>query len=273
MVDTVDGVIIDDFDSVAYNHHLARPYLEAGMPTFINRTFTDSVRKAKEMLGLAKRHGAPIMTGSSYEFVPQIHVIRAKIKREEITGYEAWHPCSDYYTHGIHGVWGAYAAVGGGIEAVALDCKNWLKSEGAVTSIFYRNRGKGAFSGAIHEGMQPNEAPHTFNMILQPGNQAFPFTSTDPWGMDEFMWLPMLHRIQWMFETGEQHEPHDDILEKSALFTGAFYSHLERNGARIRLADLPEDWAIGSAHGFSKPGSIEQYEKLFGKEKGYLQAR
>ncbi|MHB9027400.1 MAG: Rossmann-fold NAD(P)-binding domain-containing protein, partial [Candidatus Latescibacterota bacterium] len=44
MVDNVDGVMIDDFDAVAYNHRLARPYLEAGMPTFINRPFTDSVR-------------------------------------------------------------------------------------------------------------------------------------------------------------------------------------------------------------------------------------
>ncbi|MHB9027631.1 MAG: hypothetical protein ACYC9O_02560 [Candidatus Latescibacterota bacterium] len=36
----------------------------------------------------------------------------------------------------------------------------------------------------------------------------------------------------WMFETGGQHEPQADILETTALFTGAFYSLFARKGAR-----------------------------------------
>jgi len=72
MVDKVDGVMIDDFDAVAYNYKLAQPYLEAGMPTFINRPFADSIRKARGMLDLAKKYNAPIMTGSSYEHLQLI---------------------------------------------------------------------------------------------------------------------------------------------------------------------------------------------------------
>jgi len=196
-----------------------------------------------------------------------------RVKREEITGYEAWNACSDYYTHGLHGVWGSYAAAGGGVESVSLECKDWLKSQGSVTTIYYKDRGRGAFAGKVHEGQKPNEAPHWFNIIIQPGSREFTFNSMDAWAIDEFMWLPMLHRIQWMFETGELHETHEDILEKTALFIGAFYSHFENKGEKVRLADIPEDWAIGSPYGFSEPVRIEAYSKLFGKEKGYLQPR
>jgi hypothetical protein len=273
MVDKVDGVMIDDFDAVAYNHKLAQPYLEAGIPTFINRPFADSIRKARGMLDLAKKHNAPIMTGSSYEHLQQIFTIRAKMKKEDMTEYEAWNACSDYYSHGLHGVWGAYAAVGGGIEAVSLACRDWRKSEGSVTTISYKDRGKGVFTGTVHEGQKPNEASHWFAIIIQPGNQAQFFTSMDAWGIDEFMWLPMLHRIQWMFETGGLFQTHEEILEKSALFTGAFYSCFERGGRMVRLAEIPEDWAIGSPYGFGNNGPIDAYARLFGKEEGEIQPK
>jgi hypothetical protein len=41
----------------------------------------------------------------------------------------------------------------------------------------------------------------------------------------------------------------------------------------VPLDTLPEDWAIGSPYGVFSADSkaaIERYEKLFGKEKGFL---
>lgn len=273
MVDKVDGIMIDDFNAVAYNHKLARPYLEAGIPAFINRPFTDSIKKAKEMIDLAKKYNAPIMTGSSYEHIQEMYTIRAKVKRDEISGYEAWNACSDYYSHGLHGVWGAYAAIGGGIEAVSLSCKDLRKSAGGITVVSYKDRGKGPFTGKINEGQMPDESSHWFAITIQPLKQNYVFNSMDEWGIDEFMWLPMLHRIQWMFETGGLYQTHEEILEKSSLFTGAFFLNLERGGKMVRLSEIPEDWAIGSPYGFYDAGSqIDMYARLFGKESGRIKS-
>lgn len=105
-VDKVDGIIVDDFNAVAYNYKLAEPYLDSGMPTFINRPFADSLYKARTMIERSKKGGAPLMTASSYEHLKEVYTIQEKVKRDEITGYEAWNACSDYYSHGLHGVWG-----------------------------------------------------------------------------------------------------------------------------------------------------------------------
>lgn len=86
------------------------------------------------------------------------------------------------------------------------------------------------------------------------------------WGIDEFMWLPMLHRIQWMFETGEMPQNHEQIIEKCKLFIGAFYSHFELEGKMISLENVPEDWIIGSPDNYGSLDEIEMYGKLLGKE-------
>jgi hypothetical protein len=274
MIDMVDGIMIDDFYAVAYNHILARPYLEAGMPTFINRPFTDSIKKAKEMTDLAKKNNAPLLTGSSYEHIKEIYTIRAMVKKEEITGYDAWNNCSDYYSHGIHGILGAYAATGGGIEAVSLTCNDLQNSRGGVTTLSYKDRGKGQFTGRITEGQMPNSGENWFGITVYPSKKTQVFNHMDEWGIDEFMWLPMLHRIQWMFETGGLYQSYEEIVEKSSLFTGAFYSNLERDGKMVSLAEIPEDWAIGSPYGFNETSSqIDIYEKLFGKETGRLKPK
>ena len=269
MVDKVDGVFVDDFNAISYNHKLAQPYLEAGIPTFVNRPFTDSVQKAKYMVDLSKKHNAPIMTGTSYEHLKEIYTIRSKVKKDEITGYEAWNACSDYYTHGLHGVWWAYAAIGGGIEAVSLKCKDWLKSCGSITYVIYKDRGKGIgpFVGKINEGQMPDAGSIWCAIVIQPGNQTHMYNSIEPWANDEFMWLPMLHRIQWMFETGEMYQTPEEIVEKGAMFIGAFYSYLELDGKMIGMDNLPEDWNIGLP---STWAGVDEYAKLFGKEKGKL---
>ena len=266
MVDKVDGMIIDDFNAVAYNYKLAQPYLEAGMPTFINRPFADSIKKAKNIVNLAKKYNAPIMTGSSYEHLKEVYTIRASLKKEEITGYEAWNACSDYYSHGLHGVWWAYAAIGGDIEAVSLKCKDWRKSCGSATYVIYKDRGKGPFIGKINEGQMPDEGSNWCAIVIKPWNQKHNFKSVEAWGIDEFMWLPMLHRIQWMFETGGLFQTHEEIVEKCSMFIGAFYSMFELGGKMIRLEDIPEDWTIGSPDNYDGPDEVEMYGKLFGKE-------
>ena len=278
MVGKVHGMIVDDFYAVAYNYKLARPYLEAGIPTFVNRPYADSMMKARDMTNRAKKGGAPLMTGSSWEHLKEVHTVRQKVNINEVTGYEAWNSCSDYYSHGLHGVWWAYATAGGGIQAVSMKSKNWRTcanphdpEKSSITYVLYKDRGKGPFIGKINEGQMPGIGSNNCAITFQPGNRTHIHHAVDPWGRAEFVWLPMLHRIQWMFETGNLFQKHDEILEKTAMFIAAFRSHLEMKGQMVGLDTLPEEWAIGSPYlnGASKEG-IEPYIKLFGKEKGAI---
>ena len=279
MVGKVHAMFVDDFFAVAYNYKLARPYLEAGIPTFVNRPYADSMLKARDMVNRAKKGGAPLLTGSDWEFLKEVHTVRKKVKLEEITGYEAWNSSADYYSHGLHGVWFAYTACGGGIHSVSLKSKNWRTcvnphdpEKCGITYVLYKDRGKGPFIGKINEGKMPGIGLNNCAIIIQPGDQTHIHHWVDSWGRGEFAWLPMLHRIPRMFETGDMYQTHDEILEKTAMFIAAFRSHLEMEGKMVSLDTLPEDWAIGSPYrDENSKAAIEPYIKLFGKEKGAIQ--
>ena len=266
MVNKVDGVYVDDFNSVAYNYKLAKPYLDAGMPTFVNRPFADSIEKACDMTERSKKNGAPLMTASSFEFLKEVYLVKRHVKLDEITGYDAYNYCSDYYSHGLHGVWWSYATAGSGIEAVSLRCKNWRKSRGGVTYVIYKDRGAGPFIGRIHEGSMPGVSLSPCGINFQPSDQTYYYQAATKMTTDRFLWLPMQLSIQQMFETGEMPQTHEEILEKSKLFIGAFYSMFELGGKMINLEDIPEDWTIGSPDNYNGPDEVEMYGKLFGKE-------
>jgi hypothetical protein len=281
MVGKVHGMFVDDFFAAAYNYKLSAPYLDAGVPTYINRPWADSMVKARDMLNRAKKGGAPLITASDWEFLKEIHIIKAKVKRDEIARYEAWNSSSDFYSHGIHGLWMAYTACGGGIKSMAFKSKDWRTSVNphdpekcGVTHVLYKDRGKGEFTGTIYEGQMPGVGMNNCAFVIQPGNRTFINHWVDQWARDEFEWLPMVHQIQRLFETGEMYQTPEEILEKTAMFITAFYSHLERKGEMVPLDSLPEDWAIGSPYNVfmkNSKSAIEPYIKLFGKEKGFLQ--
>lgn len=278
MVGKVHAMFVDDFFAAAYDYKLAQPYLEAGIPTVIRCPQADSMAKARDMVNRAKKGGAPLMTGSDWEHLKEVHTIRSKVKREDITGYEAWNSSADFYSHGIHGLWLAYAAVGGGIQSASFRAKDWRTSVNphdpekcGVTRVVYKDRGKGPFTGKINEGQMPGIGGNNCAITIQPGDRTFVNHWVDEWARDEFEWLPMVHRIQRMFETGEMYQTYDEILEKTAMFIAAFYSHLEKNGEMVNLDAVPEDWAIGSPYRDAKSREyIEPYIRLFGKEKGVL---
>jgi hypothetical protein len=237
--------------------------------------------KARSMMNAAKKGGAPLMAASDWEFLKEIHIVRGKVKLDEITGYEVWNHITDHYSHGLHGLWLAYTAIGGGIHSVSFKTRDWRTGVNpydpekcGVTHVLYKDRGKGQFTGKIYNGQMPGVGLNNCALVIQPGDRTFINYWLDQWARDEFDWLPMVHHIQNMFETGVMYQTHEELLEKTAMFITSFYSHLEKNGEMVPLDALPEDWAIGSPYGVFSANSkaaIEPYIKLFGKEKGFLQ--
>ena len=141
----------------------------------------------------------------------------------------------------------------------------------SITYAVYKDRGVGPFIGKINEGQMPDVGGNNCAIVFQPGDQTHIHHWVDPWGRAEFVWLPLLHRVQRMFETGELFQTHEEILEKTAMFIAAFHSHLEKDGKMVDLDTLPDDWAIGSPYLNEKSKeNIDPYIKLFGKERGAI---
>ncbi|MBN1291101.1 MAG: hypothetical protein JXB48_04605, partial [Candidatus Latescibacteria bacterium] len=96
MLGEVDGILNGDYYSIMCNHKLNQPYLEAGIPTFINRPFANNMRIAKETLAQARKGDAPLMSASSFEFTRDVQVIKSQVQDWKITGYTADNSMSDY---------------------------------------------------------------------------------------------------------------------------------------------------------------------------------
>lgn len=266
MVGKVDGIIIDAFFGTPYNHRLAEPYLAARVPVFVNRPFSDSVGKAKRMAELAGKYKTPVMTGSSFEHLEFTMEVRNRFPGNAVTGYEAWNAASDFYSHGIHGLWLAYACFGGGMETVAHRTESWIKG-GGTTIVEYADRGNGPFTGTIFDWSTER---YLCAVRVKGSNQIYGFGPAD-W--DQYMWIHMLQRMEMMFEHGDMPDTYDQMVEKTAMFTAAFRSIIREGGNPVSLKELDEDWAIGPPWGHSGNPTMEEqkvYAALFGEEKGEL---
>jgi hypothetical protein len=266
MIGKVDGLVIDAFFGTPYNHRLAEPYLRAGVPVFVNRPFSDSVGKAKGMVALAGKYKTPIMTGSSFEHLEFAMSVRNRFPKNKVAGYEAWNSSSDFYSHGIHGLWLAYACFGGGIETVSHRTESWIRG-GGTTTVGYSDRGDGPFTGAIFDWSTEN---YLCAVRVKGHNQMYGFGPAD-W--DQYMWIHMLQRMQVMFEHRDMPDTPEQIVEKTAMFVAAFRSLTREGGNPVSLKELDDDWAIGPPWGHSGNPSMEEqkgYAALFGEERGEL---
>ena len=117
MIEHIDGVYIDDISAISLYPLLAKPFLEAGIPTFVNRPFATSLAKGQAMVDLAEEHGTALLTASTWEYTESVGDLRAKAAdMTDIKGYVAHNSMSDYYSHGLHGVWYIHAILRDEIE-------------------------------------------------------------------------------------------------------------------------------------------------------------
>ncbi|MFH1568228.1 MAG: Gfo/Idh/MocA family oxidoreductase [Gemmatimonadota bacterium] len=231
MVGQVDGVILDDFHSCPHFKDLARPYLEAGIPMFINRPFALSLPEAREILDLAERHGTPIMSASTFEFAPEIESIqRAVAAAEPLCGYCAANSMSDYATHGIHGLFLAYACVGGGIRKVAYQSDDWHNPNGIVTIEHEGRNGGAPFYGCVQQ------ISGAWGWIRVFGKSSF--EETIHTGLP--FWVPLVLEMQKLFETRRMPQTYAQLYEKTQLFLAGFKSHVECGGAPVALDQIGE---------------------------------
>ena len=105
MIGSVDAVlIVDDTGGGASHARLARPFLEAGLPTFVDKPMTLDIAEAAALFDLAERHGAPIMSSSALRFAPEVAALRDQLPAVgDLSSVVSIGP-GDWYYYGVHAV-------------------------------------------------------------------------------------------------------------------------------------------------------------------------
>lgn len=112
-----DGVIIAD--DVTLNHCRHAPFfLERGIPTFIDKPLAPDAQTAAELIDLAAKHNAPLMSGSALRYAAETQEIRddpnilGKIELATATGP------NELFFYGIHPLELAHSIMGSGVATV-----------------------------------------------------------------------------------------------------------------------------------------------------------
>ena len=225
IIGQVDAVMIESVDgSVHYDRTL--PFLEAGIPVFIDKPLACSLEHAKALADLARNRSVPIFSSSSLRYAPEVTEIqKGQDKLGQIFGVEVCttatlHPRNPGLFHyGIHGVETLYTLMGPGCQSV------WATSNAdtdVISGLWYDGR-IGTLRG------------------IRKGHSGFGFTSYHEKSIvrtsinTNFIYREILKKIIKMFETGESPIDISESLEIVAFIEAVTKSN-NNNGSKTKLA-------------------------------------
>ncbi len=85
MFGKIDALMVTARDG-KYHAAFASPFIEAGLPVFIDKPFTTDPAGALELVRLAKRKNVPLCGGSSVKYAPNVLALRDFVRASEIHG-------------------------------------------------------------------------------------------------------------------------------------------------------------------------------------------
>jgi virulence factor len=123
MIGKVDGMLIESQEGTVHWDR-ARPFLDAGLPCYVDKPFTCGVDHAKKLAQLAASKNVPIFSSSSLRFAPELATFVAEPKHGKILGAISYGPAHlhernpGFYHYGIHAVEILYTLMGRGCQRV-----------------------------------------------------------------------------------------------------------------------------------------------------------
>ncbi|WP_020471268.1 Gfo/Idh/MocA family protein [Zavarzinella formosa] len=123
MIGKVDVMLIEAVDG-SVHYERAKPFLEAGIPCFVDKPFACSVADSKKIIDLAAKKKLPLFSSSSLRFAPELVEFVADTKHGKILGAHVHGPASLHernpglFHYGIHAVEVLYTLMGPGCETV-----------------------------------------------------------------------------------------------------------------------------------------------------------
>ncbi|HML45996.1 MAG TPA: Gfo/Idh/MocA family oxidoreductase [Clostridia bacterium] len=127
MLGKVDAMMVTSRNGALHLRY-ARPFLEAGIPTFVDKPIANDDREAYEIVKIALKSGVPVMGGSCLKSVPDTLALQARqrelVREGSAMGGSVWAPLSfvnpygNFYFYSAHLVEMAMAIFGAFPKAV-----------------------------------------------------------------------------------------------------------------------------------------------------------
>ena len=238
MVGKVDAVMVGDLVLSPWQHLLLRPYIQAGIPSFLQRHWSDTLVHMDEMLDLAAKHSTPVMATVPFEHYDQASTAVRQLKAAgDVLGAFATADIPDE-PH-FHIPYLMMKILGYDVDSISMSTDNVQKTGFLKVDYFYP--------------AADTRKPFVLSM-LGAGTDLFSFnilgkqcnvTSSIPAGSDSFTrFFGQLMDIQKTFEKRALYQPMEVMRKKFQCLQAAYYSKMVRNGAPVKIELVPADWAI-----------------------------
>ena len=224
LIGQVDAVLIESVDGHAHYNRTV-PFIEAGVPVFVDKPFTCNLAEAKELASLAESKNVPMFSSSSLRYGLEVIEIQQKAAETgAILGAEVCSPAPTnphnpgLFHYGIHGVETLYTLMGAGCEAV------WSASNDDVDVITgqWRDGRIGTMRG-IRKGVQGyGYTAYCEKTIVRSSINA------------SYIYRELLKQVVKMFETGKSPIDISETVEIVA-FIEAVMKSAENDGAKTEL--------------------------------------
>lgn len=224
LLDKIDAVMVVTQQGARHLER-ARPFLERGMPTFIDKPFAATPAQAEAIIALARRHGAPLMGCSALRYDPTMQeALRRQDEWGSILSADVYvpaglHPGNPGLLHyGIHGVEILFTLLGAGCASVSS-----LRSEKGEVAVGLWDDGR---SGAVR-GLRAEKYAFGFTAHYEQGHFSASIEGAA-------FYREMLKVVVGMFKT--RIEPFDPGIERDIIaFISAAGESQAQNGAGVAV--------------------------------------
>lgn len=215
-------LILDDTGGGASHVGFARPFVEAGVPTYIDKPMSTDLAGAQELFALAAARGTPVTSSSALRFAAETAAARDQITGlGTISSVVSVSP-GEWFYYGIHAVEQLYAAIGPGVEWVQRF--TWPDRDIAVLSYH-------AGHSAVVQTLR--DAARCYMVTLYGKNGWLTVDNAD----GEAFYRGQLTAAVEMARTGRPPVAPDETLEILAVLRAGVLS-AERDGARVAVSEV-----------------------------------
>jgi predicted dehydrogenase len=223
MIGKVDGVLVESQEG-GVHWERARPFLEAGLPCFIDKPFACRVDDAHRIVELAQRKKIPIFSSSSLRFAPDVVQFLVKANYGKILGAFCYGPARVHernpglYHYGIHPVEMLFTIMGPGCVRVAathekdVDLVTGQWEDGRVASV---------------RGIRSGNSAYGFVVFTDRGGHSITVDT-------RYIYRELLRKVVEMFSTGKS--PLDIVVTVEVIaFIEAALASANNHGVPQRL--------------------------------------
>lgn len=224
MIGRINGVLILSLCGSAHLERV-RPFLEAGVPAYVDKPFACSVDDAMEMQRLSREYGTLLYHSSALAFSEEVQTLQSRISHYgTLHGAVTYGPAKraegnpGLFHYGIHTVALLFALLGTGCESVATD---YTPEAEVVTARWQDGRlatVRGVRTGSSSYGCL---AFNNYGVIHLPVSTRYAYRN-------------LCRSIVESFTTGEPAVPHERNLEEVQFVVASMRSE-QNGGARILL--------------------------------------